>query len=68
MQQIGGTFIDIGQPMSGHPELMQDDDVHPNTAGQVVLASTIQDVVNGALETARTVSVDKVLANANGRV
>jgi lysophospholipase L1-like esterase len=40
--EVGGTYLDIGQPMQGHPELMQADDVHPNVAGQVVLATTIQ--------------------------
>jgi lysophospholipase L1-like esterase len=42
VEQVGGTYIDIGQPMEGHPELMQTDDVHPNAAGQLVLATTIQ--------------------------
>jgi acyl-CoA thioesterase I len=34
----GGDFLDIGQPLSGHPELMQGGDVHPNAAGQRALA------------------------------
>jgi acyl-CoA thioesterase-1 len=34
----GGDFLDIGQPLSGHPELMQAGDVHPNAAGQRALA------------------------------
>ena len=38
----GGTYLDIGQPMEGHPELMQADDVHPTAAGQAVLATTIE--------------------------
>jgi acyl-CoA thioesterase-1 len=47
------AYVDIGQPMSGHPEWMQADDVHPDAAGQAVLASTIQ--------TAIQTEVDKVL-------
>ena len=39
---VGGHYLDIGQPLGGHPELMQDDDVHPTVAGQVLLARTIQ--------------------------
>jgi acyl-CoA thioesterase-1 len=42
VKAVGGTYIDIGQPMEGHLELMQSDDVHPTAAGQVVLASTIE--------------------------
>jgi acyl-CoA thioesterase-1 len=34
----GGDFLDIGQPLSGHPEWMQGGDVHPNAAGQRALA------------------------------
>jgi acyl-CoA thioesterase-1 len=28
-----GSFVAIGQPLQGHPELMQSDGVHPTTAG-----------------------------------
>jgi acyl-CoA thioesterase-1 len=38
---VGGDFIDIGQPLSGHPELMQSDGVHPTAAGQLVLAAAV---------------------------
>lgn len=34
----GGSFESLGQPLQGHPELMQDDDEHPTAAGQRVLA------------------------------
>jgi len=46
--QVGGTYLDIGQPLSGHPELMQADDVHPTAAGQVVLASAIQSALDAS--------------------
>jgi acyl-CoA thioesterase-1 len=42
VEAVGGTYLDIGQPMEGHPELMQAGDVHPNEAGQAVLATTIE--------------------------
>jgi acyl-CoA thioesterase-1 len=42
---VGGHYLDIGQPLGGHPELMQDDDVHPTVAGQTVLAGAIQTAI-----------------------
>ena len=39
---VGGRYLDIGQPFGAHPELLQDDDVHPTVAGQVALAAAIQ--------------------------
>lgn len=38
---IGGTSLEIGQPLAGHPELMQSDGVHPTRQGQQVLADAI---------------------------
>ena len=38
---VGGTFVDLGQPLLGHPEWMQKDDVHPTAAGQRALAAAI---------------------------
>jgi acyl-CoA thioesterase-1 len=34
VEQVGGTFLDIGQPLRGHPELMQADDIHPTAETQ----------------------------------
>jgi acyl-CoA thioesterase-1 len=34
---VHGSFVDVGQPFHGHPELMQADDVHPTAAGQRAL-------------------------------
>jgi acyl-CoA thioesterase-1 len=42
---VGGHYLDIGQPLGGHSELMQNDDVHPTVAGQKVLAATIQGAI-----------------------
>jgi acyl-CoA thioesterase-1 len=40
---VGGEYLDIGQPLAGHPELMQSDAVHPTAAGQRVLARAVSD-------------------------
>ena len=39
----GGTFLDIGHPLSGHPELVQADGIHPNAAGERAVAKAIED-------------------------
>ena len=36
--RAGGAYLDIGQPLSGTPNLMQADGVHPNAVGQAALA------------------------------
>ncbi|WP_423919402.1 SGNH/GDSL hydrolase family protein [Frigoribacterium sp. 2-23] len=38
---VGGSFIDIGQPLAGHSGMLQDDDEHPTDAGQEALATAI---------------------------
>lgn len=38
VEGVGGTFIDIGQPLVEHPELVVEDKVHPNDAGAGVIA------------------------------
>jgi acyl-CoA thioesterase-1 len=38
---VGGTYIDVGQPLLGHPEWLQDDDVHPTARGQKAIEQTI---------------------------
>lgn len=40
---VGGTFLDIGYPLAGHPELLQADGIHPNAAGERMVAKTIED-------------------------
>ncbi len=39
--QVGGTYLDVGQPLDGRPDLMQSDDVHPTVEGQQVLEQSI---------------------------
>ncbi|MDP9027975.1 MAG: SGNH/GDSL hydrolase family protein [Actinomycetota bacterium] len=46
--KVGGTFLDIGQPLSGHPEWMQSDDVHPTAAGQLAIYGAVQTAFNEA--------------------
>ncbi|WP_348787486.1 SGNH/GDSL hydrolase family protein [Leifsonia sp. NPDC080035] len=40
---VGGTFLDIGFPLVGHPELLQADGIHPNAAGDRTVAKVIED-------------------------
>lgn len=35
-------YLNLGQPLEGHPEWMQADDVHPTADGQRVLAETVR--------------------------
>lgn len=44
---VGGTFVDVGQPLQGHPDLMQSDDVHPTTVGQQLIAQTVLSRLQG---------------------
>ena len=40
---VGGSWVGLGQPFTGHPELVLSDHVHPTVAGQRMLADTIAD-------------------------
>ncbi len=42
VQKVGGRYLDIGQPLFGHPEWMQSDDVHPTAAGQLAIFGAVQ--------------------------
>jgi lysophospholipase L1-like esterase len=35
---VRAEFVDLGEPLAGHPELITQDNVHPNTAGHAALA------------------------------
>lgn len=37
-----GIYVDLGQPLEGHAEWMQSDDVHPTADGQRVLAESVR--------------------------
>ncbi len=38
---VGGSYLDIGQPLSAQPTLMQADDDHPTAEGQGILAASV---------------------------
>jgi acyl-CoA thioesterase I len=48
---VGGIYLDIGQPLAGHRDWLQSDDVHPTAKGQRVLAR----VIAGALRSAKII-------------
>jgi len=48
MTQVNGVYLDIGQPLSGHRDWLQGDDVHPTVEGQQVLATAIDTAVREA--------------------
>lgn len=37
----GGTYVDIGEPLRGHADWMQGDDVHPTARGQRAIAAAV---------------------------
>ena len=42
MKHVDGTFLDIGFPLVGRPADLQPDGIHPNAAGQDVVARVIE--------------------------
>ncbi len=38
---VGGSWLDLGQPLRGHPAWMQADDVHPTARGQRALLAAV---------------------------
>ena len=38
---VGGTYVDLGQPLSGRADLMSSDGIHPNDAGHAAIASAV---------------------------
>ena len=38
---VGGSWVDLGQPFAGHPELVLADHVHPTVEGQRLLAQRV---------------------------
>jgi acyl-CoA thioesterase-1 len=44
----GGTFLDLGFPLAGHPELLQADHIHPTAAGQGVVAGVVERALDAA--------------------
>ena len=52
MRQVGGVYLDIGQPLTGHRDWLQSDDVHPTAEGQRVLTQAIDAALHSANVTA----------------
>lgn len=48
VDDAGGTFLDVGQPLVGHPEWMQPDDVHPTPRGQRAIEQTVMSALQDA--------------------
>lgn len=46
---VGGTWVELGQPFAGHPELVQADHVHPTVEGQRLLAQKVTDGIAAQL-------------------
>lgn len=46
-EAVGGVYLDIGQPLHGHPELITADHVHPNDAGHLAIAKAIEAALRG---------------------
>ncbi|MBT2594668.1 SGNH/GDSL hydrolase family protein [Arthrobacter sp. ISL-72] len=44
----GGSFVSIGAPLEGHPEMITKDNVHPNDAGHQHLADVVGEALAGA--------------------
>ena len=42
MPSVAGTYVDFGTPLRSHPELMQNDHLHPLATGQRVLEAAIE--------------------------
>jgi acyl-CoA thioesterase-1 len=57
---VGGIYLDIGQPLAGHRDWLQADDVHPTAKGQRVLANAIR----GALRSAKIIGQSGATASS----
>jgi acyl-CoA thioesterase-1 len=43
VRSVDGDYLDIGYPLAGHPELVQQDGIHPNAAGERAVAAAIEE-------------------------
>lgn len=41
----GAVFVDVGQPLQGHPEYLQFDEIHPTAEGQIALMVAVDDAL-----------------------
>lgn len=47
-EDTDADYLDIGQPLAGHPELMQFDDIHPAAKGLTVIAAAVASAIRDA--------------------
>jgi lysophospholipase L1-like esterase len=45
VQEVGGTYLDVGQPLAGKPDLITGDKVHPNDQGAAKLADAVRTAI-----------------------
>jgi acyl-CoA thioesterase-1 len=48
IKQVSGVYLDIGQPLAGHRDWLQADDVHPTAKGQRELAKAMAGAIRSA--------------------
>ncbi|MDQ1136911.1 acyl-CoA thioesterase-1 [Microbacterium sp. SORGH_AS 1204] len=48
VESVGGVYIDLGQPLAGHPDWLQPDDVHPTARGQRAIEQTVMSALQDA--------------------
>jgi acyl-CoA thioesterase I len=48
VESVGGSYLDIGQPLAGHPDLVASDGVHPNDAGHAAIAQAVEAAMTAA--------------------
>lgn len=39
---VGGTYVDLGDPLLGHPDFVREDGIHPNDAGNAAIAAAFE--------------------------
>ncbi|GAB14349.1 hypothetical protein ARGLB_064_01120 [Arthrobacter globiformis NBRC 12137] len=53
-QAAGGTYVDIGQPLASHPELIGPDGIHPTDAGHdVIFVAMLEKMKSAGIAAAR---------------
>lgn len=47
-EKVGATFVDVGQPLVGKPDLVVEDGVHPNREGHAAIADAFKSALRSA--------------------
>ncbi|MEX5256852.1 SGNH/GDSL hydrolase family protein [Kocuria arenosa] len=48
VEAVGGEYLDIGHPLEGHTEAMDEDGVHPNDLGYELIAEAVQEALDSS--------------------